>query len=215
MDEKSHEKLTNYVRELFAPEDDLLKRIRAESEQAGMPQIHVQSEEGRMIQFLLVAVGAKRVVEIGTLAGYSGTWIARALPPDGKLITVDNNPDHSAFARRMFEQGGVLDRVEIRTGDALQNLATLSKGSPYDAIFIDANKDGYPAYLDWAIENIRMGGLILAHNAFFGGSVVGLEKRDAKLVEGLKEFNQRIASDPRLFGMIVPIGDAFAAAIRR
>lgn len=214
MDQSVRDKLDQYARDLFAPEDDLLRRLQAESQQAGMPAISVSPDEGRMLQFLLKSVGARRVVELGTLAGYSGIWMARALPADGRLITLDNNPDHAAFARRMFDAAGLSDRVEVRLGKALDSLKKLSAEAPIDAMFIDADKDSYPAYLDWAIENVRSGGLIMAHNAFFGGSVVGAEQRDARLVEGLRVFNQRLASDPRLFGTIIPIGDGLAAAVR-
>ncbi len=214
MENATRDALDQYVRDLFAPEDDILRRIRSESEQAGMPQIHIRSDEGRMLQFLLKTVGARHVVEIGTLGGYSGTWIARALPANGRLITLDNNLDHAEFARRMFEAAGLAGRVEIRLGNALDSLKELASEGPFDAVFIDANKDGYPPYLDWAVENVRAGGMITAHNAFFSGSVVGAGERDPKLVDGLKTFNQRIANDPRLFGTIIPIGDGIAAAIR-
>jgi caffeoyl-CoA O-methyltransferase len=192
----------------------VLNSIISESAAHGLPQIHIHADDGRMLQFLLKAIGARRVIEVGTLAGYSGTWIARALPADGKLITLDSNPEHVKVAQESFKRAGVADRVEIRLGAALDSLKKLASDGPFDAIFIDANKDGYPAYLAWAIEHIRSGGLILAHNAFFGGSVVGAEEREPHLVEGLKAFNQTLAGDPRLFGTIIPIGDGLAAAVR-
>lgn len=214
MDESVREKLDQYRLDLFAPEDDILRRVQAESQAAGLPAISIHADDGRMLQFLLKAIGAQRIIELGTLGGYSGIWLARALPADGRLFTLDINPTHADFARRMFELAGLSDRIEIRLGNALDNLHKLAADAPFDAIFIDADKDSYPAYLDWAIEHIRPGGLILAHNAFFGGSVIGAEERDPKLVDGLKTFNQRLASDPRLLGTIIPIGDGLAAAVR-
>jgi len=214
MDESVRQKLDKYIADLFAPEDDLLRRVRAESEAAGLPAISIHADDGRMLQFLLKSIGAQRIIELGTLGGYSGIWLARALPADGRLFTLDMNPDHAAVATRMFEAAGLSERVEIRVGKALDSLKKLSADAPFDAIFIDADKDSYPAYLDWAIDHIRPGGLILAHNAFFGGSIVGAEERDPRLVAGLKTFNQRLASDPRLFGTIIPIGDGIAAAVR-
>jgi len=165
MDQTTQEALTGYVRDLFAPEDEALRGILQASEARGLPQIHVKSHEGQMLQFLIKAVGARRAVEIGTLGGYSGTWIARALPADGKLITLDNNPDHAEVARESFKRAGVADRVEVRLGDAKQSLAALAKDGPYDAVFIDADRPSYTEYLAWGIDHVRPGGLIAAHNA--------------------------------------------------
>lgn len=214
MEDHIHEALDRYIGDLFAPEDDLLQQIREDSAANGMPQIHIHATDGQLIQFLLKAVGAKRVVEIGTLAGYSGTWILRALPPDGTLITLDINPEHARVAGPFLEKAAAGRRVELRIGAAYENLASLASNGPYDAVFIDANKDGYPDYLAWAIDNVRSGGLILAHNAFFGGAVIGVKEREEHLVEGLKSFNRALASEPRLFSTIIPIGDGLAAAIR-
>jgi caffeoyl-CoA O-methyltransferase len=214
MDDQLHEALDQYVVNLFAPEDSLLHEIREQSVAQGLPQIHIQATDGKLIQFLLKAIGARRVVEIGTLAGYSGTWILRALPSDGMLITLDINPDHAKVAGAFLGSAAQGRRVDLRVGPALDNLNMLSGNGPYDAIFIDANKDGYPAYLTWAIENVRQGGLILAHNAFFGGAIVGSVERDQKLVEGLRSFNQQLATEARLFSTIIPIGDGLAVAIR-
>lgn len=214
MEEATREALNQYVRDLFAPEDDLLASIRSESAERGLPQIHVRPEEGQMLHFLLKVVGARRVIEIGTLAGYSGTWIARALPPDGRLITLDVNPDHASFAGEIFQRAGLADLVEIRLGEASQSLATLAREGPFDAVFIDADKDAYPEYLTWAIENIRIGGLILAHNVFARGAVVGAIERDPGQLKGIMDFNAAIASDPRLAATIIPVGDGIAAAVR-
>jgi predicted O-methyltransferase YrrM len=214
MEDQIHEALDRYIGDLFAPEDDLLQQIREDSVAQGMPQIHIHATDGQLIQFLLKAVGARRVVEIGTLAGYSGTWILRGLPPDGTLITLDINPEHARVAAPFLEKAAEGRRVELRVGPAAENLKNLSSDGPYDAVFIDANKDGYPDYLTWAIDNVRSGGLVLAHNAFFGGAIIGVKEREAHLVEGLKSFNQALASEPRLFSTIIPIGDGLAAAIR-
>src|SRR5574341_1419524 len=164
MDEDIREALDRYARALFAPEDEVLARIQPASAEQGMPQISIKADEGRMLQFLLKAVGARRVIEIGTLAGYSGTWIARALPPDGRLISLDNTPQHAEFARQTFASAGLSDRVEVRLGNAHDLLGKLATEGPFDAIFIDANKDDYPAYLDWAVAHIRPGGLIMARS---------------------------------------------------
>jgi caffeoyl-CoA O-methyltransferase len=206
--------IDSYLRALFGAEDDALIHIRSNTVEQGLPQINVAPEEGRLIHFLLRACGAKRVVEIGTLAGYSGTWIARALPEDGRLITVERDAHHAEVAQESFARAGVSERVEIRVGGALDILATLSVEGPFDGVFIDANKGDYPQYLAWAVNNIRVGGIILAHNALWGGAVVDHSLRPGRDLDALLAFNQQIATDPRLLGMIIPLGDGLAAALR-
>ncbi len=167
-----------------------------------------------MLQFLLTAIKARRVVEIGTLGGYSGIWLARALPEDGRLISLEVDPERAMIARAAFEQAGVGDRAEVRVGHALDNLPTLSAEGPFDAVFIDADKRNYPAYLTWALDNVRLGGLIMAHNAFWYGAVVQAERLPESDVQGLLAFNRQIAEDPRLMGVIIPIGDGLSVALR-
>jgi len=206
--------IASYLRNLFGAEDDALLEIRSNTVEHGLPQINVAPEEGRLIHFLLKACGAKRVVEIGTLAGYSGTWIARALPEDGQLITLERDAHHAEVAQESFVRAGVAGRVEIRVGVALDVLKTLTTEGSFDGVFIDANKGDYPQYLAWAIDNVRVGGIILAHNALWGGAVVDHSLRPGSDLDALLSFNQQIASDPRLLGMIIPLGDGLAAALR-
>ncbi len=213
MDETTHELLDKYVRELFAQEDETLKAIRPLSAEHGLPQIHIRPEEGRMLQFLLTAIGARCVVEIGALAGYSGVWIVRALPPDGRLITLEVDERHAAFARQVFDWAGLGERVEVRLGHAPSNLPELAAEGPFDAVFIDADKVGYPEYLAWAVENVRVGGLVMGHNAFSRGRVVDSNEQGAG-VQGLRAFNRQLAEDPRLLGTIIPVGDGIAVAVR-
>lgn len=206
--------LAQYVRDLFVSEDDHLRAIRQASLELGFPQSHIHPEDGRMLQFLLGLVGACRVVEIGTLAGYSATWIARGLPEGGQLVSVEREPDRADLARRYLAEAGLADRVEVRIGEALSVLADLSADGPFDAIFMDAGRDIYPACLDWALDNIRPGGLILAHNAFMRGRIVDPAEQSDRVIQYMQTFNHRIAEDPRLDGMIIPIGDGIAAARR-
>jgi caffeoyl-CoA O-methyltransferase len=214
MEKVTREALDRYVRDLFAQEDHLLQMIREESAGQGFPQIHVRPEEGRMLQFLLTAVRARQVVEIGALAGYSGLWIARALPPDGRLISLEIDEEHAAFTRRIYEQAGLAGRAEVREGPALALLDRLAGEGPFDAVFVDADKPHYPNYLAWAVENLRPGGLVLAHNAFTRGRVIDPAQLADPGVRGIAELNQRIAEDPRLLGTIIPVGDGIAAAVR-
>jgi caffeoyl-CoA O-methyltransferase len=214
MDEATRKAVEEYVRDLFGHEDAHLAEIRARTLEEGLPQISVAPEEGRLLQFLILLAGAKRVVEVGTLAGYSGTFIARALPEGGRLITLERDDHHADLAQRLFKESGLTDRVEVRPGDALTSLQKLSVEGPFDGVFIDANKDGYPDYLDWAVDNVRVGGLIMAHNALSSGRVALPEEPENPGLQGLRAFNKRISEDERLLGVIIPMGDGLAAAVK-
>src|SRR5690606_18777266 len=154
--------------EIFAAEDDALQWIQEETRRNNMPQISLSPQEGRLLQFLVRSVGARKAVEIGTLAGYSGTWLARALPEDGRLITLEMDSKHARVARANFERAGVSGKVELIEGPALSSLKNIQDRGPFDFVFIDADKGGYPRYLEWAISNLRSGGMVAAHNAFRG-----------------------------------------------
>ncbi|MBZ0301431.1 MAG: O-methyltransferase [Anaerolineae bacterium] len=212
MDEQTQAALHRYVAELFVTEDDALRWIQAETERNSMPQISLASQEGHLLQFLVHAVGARTAVEIGTLAGYSGTWLARALPDDGILITLEANPKHAAVARASFERAGVSQKVELIEGPALESLRRIANRGPFDFVFIDANKDDYPRYLDWAIDHLRPGGMVAAHNAFLSGGILSLNNEADR---GIHTFNQALADDDRLFSTILAIGDGMAAGIKR
>jgi caffeoyl-CoA O-methyltransferase len=214
MDEATHEALTKYVRDLFGQEDQHLESIRHAADEEGLPRISVAPEEGRLLQFLIRLGNVRTAVEIGTLAGYSATWIARALPEDGRLITLERDKHHAEVARELFVRGGLSSRVEVRVGEALDTLKKLTSEGPFDAVFIDANKDGYPAYLDWAVENVRIGGMILAHNALWSARVIQPDEGADENLLGLKAFNRRLSEDPRLLSVIIAMGDGLAAAIR-
>lgn len=206
--------LIQYLRDLFAPEDDHLRALREQSVEQGLPQIHIRPEEGRILQFLLGLIGARRVLEIGTLAGYSATWIARGLPEGGQLISVERDPERAALTREYLASAGLADRVEVRVGEAPGVLSDLSAAGPFDAVFIDANKDAYPAYLDWALDNVSPGGLILAHNAFMRGRIADPAAQSDKDIQSMQAFNHRIARNPHLDGVIIPVGDGIVAARR-
>lgn len=208
-----NDQISTYITSLFAAEDQALQHVRAASSQHGLPGIEIKAEEGRFLQFLVRACGVQKAVEIGTLGGYSGTWIARGLPPGGRLITLELEPRHAALAQQHFEAAGVAGQVEIRQGDAHQLLESLAAEGPFDFVFIDAEKPGYPAYLDWALANVRLGGLIAAHNALRKGSVAGTKPPD-DYTRVTQAFNQRVASDPRLLATIFPAGDGTLLAVR-
>ena len=200
-----------YVSELFAQEDEVLAWIQAETRRHNMPQISLSAQEGRLLQWLAQVVGARQIVEIGTLAGYSGTWLARALPEDGILYTLEVSSLHARVARASFARGGLTARVQLLEGPALESLQEVSAHAPFDLIFIDADKEGYPQYLAWALEYLRVGGVIASHNAFRGGKVLAPETADDG---GMDQFNRALAAEPRLTSTIFAIGDGMAVGIK-
>jgi caffeoyl-CoA O-methyltransferase len=209
-----NEQLERYLRETFSAEDEVLSTIRETIPQRGLPAITVKPEEGRFLQFLVAASRAQLALEIGTLGGYSGVWIARGLPANGRLITLEKEPAHAAVAEEHFELAGVATRVDIRIGNAHALLPSLAPEGPYDFIFIDAEKDGYPAYLDWAQHNLRPGGIVAAHNAFRGGRVADPSLEEDGLPES-RTFNTRLATDGRFISTVFPAGDGTAIGVLR
>lgn len=201
----------SYVTDLFVEEDDVLQYVREATANHGLPQINLDPYEGRMMQVLIAMAGAKKVVEIGTLAGYSGIWIARALPDDGKLITVEKSSKHADIARSHFEKAGLQDKVTLYQGDGRQILNKIQSDAPYDMVFIDADKANYLHYLEWAVENLRPGGTVMAHNAFWGGNIFNPQSEDD---HGLVRFNQTLADHPQLRSTIIEVGDGLAVGVK-
>ncbi len=208
-----NDQISQYVSSLFAEEDAALTQAREESPQRGLPPISIKPEEGRFLQFLVRGCGARKAVEIGTLGGYSGIWIARGLLPGGVLFTLDKEPKHAQVAGEHFAAAGLSEVIKVRIGDAHQLLLEITDQGPFDFVFIDADKPGYPKYFDWALENIRLGGIIAAHNAFRGGSVAGLREDDDQS-ELMRQFNEQVASQPRLISTIYPAGDGTLISVK-
>jgi len=201
-----------YITDQFARPDPVLQQVLTAIPARGLPAITIKPEEGRFLQFLVRANGARRVVEIGTLGGYSGIWLARGLPAGGRLITLEKEPKHAEVAREHFALAGLTAQVDVRLGDANTLLPALAAEGPFDFCFIDADKLGYGAYLDWALANIHPGGLIAAHNAFRGGAVLNTTDQSPDIVY-MRQFNQRFASEPRLLSTIYPAGDGLLVGV--
>ncbi|MGB7096730.1 MAG: O-methyltransferase [Anaerolineales bacterium] len=208
-----NDQISSYISGLFAEEDAPLQLAREDSAEVGLPAISIKPEEGRFLQFLVRACGARKAVEIGTLGGYSGIWIACGLLPGGKLISLDREPKHAEVARTHFAAAGLSEVIEVRIGEALDLLSELSAEAPFDFVFIDADKDGYPAYFDWAVDHIRTGGVIAAHNAFRKGSVAGIKVDDDHSAL-MRQFNQDVANDNRLISTIYPAGDGTLIGVK-
>jgi predicted O-methyltransferase YrrM len=207
------DQISRYITGLFAVQDRSLQEVRESSPKKDLPAISIQPEEGRFLQFLVRANNTMKALEIGTLGGYSGIWIARGLPPGGKLITLEVDFRHAQVAREHFEEAGVADLIEVRVGDAHSVLQDLSDEDPFDFVFIDADKSGYEAYYEWAVENVPVGGVITAHNTLRGGKVADDIEVDER-TRVMRSFNSRVAKDPRVISTIYPAGDGTLVAVR-
>ncbi|HEV2457372.1 MAG TPA: O-methyltransferase [Ktedonobacterales bacterium] len=201
---------------LFAPEDDALRAAVQAAAQNEMPAIQISPLQGRLLQVLAKACGAHKILEIGALAGYSTIWLARALPVGGRLISLEVSEKHAAVARASLERAALGDRAEVRVGPAVELLATLTGEAPFDLIFIDADKPGYPVYLEGALELARPGSLIVADNCIRGGAPLR-GTSDDPATAALAEYDRRVAGDPRLLSVALPIDeggtDGFAISV--
>ena len=197
-------RIDDYIEEKFAPQDEALEAALRESRRAGLPQIQVSPNEAKLLQLLAEMVGARRILEVGTLGGYSAIHFGRALPEDGTLISLEIDERHAEVARKNVERAGLSSKVEIRVGDARELLARITENAegPFDVVFIDADKEGYPEYLEWALKLTRHSSLILGDNTIRGGSI--LDPRDDS-ARATSEFNERIAGDPRLSAILLPV----------
>lgn len=203
------ESLNTFLAERFWPDDQLLTDLRADIAERA-PRINISAEAGAALATFVRAVGASRVLEVGTLFGYSGTWLARALPEGGHLDTLELSPLHAEAARGWFDRAGLGDRVTVHLGDAQESLAGLE--GPYDIAFIDADKEGYPSYLEHALRLVRPGGVIFADNIYQRGGLVQSEEGNSS-ARAIREFVERIASEPRLASTVLPIGDGLSMSV--
>jgi predicted O-methyltransferase YrrM len=204
--------------QLIAP-DPALDAAVAANRKAELPAIDVTPLQGKFLELLVRISGARRVLEIGTLGGYSTLWMARALPEGGSVISLELEPRHAKVARANLENAGLSHRVDIRVGLAVDSLKTLvsSGAAPFDCIFIDADKSGYPAYLEWSLKLSHPGTVIVADNVVREGAVVEAESSDPN-VQGVRRFTDLIAAEPRLSATVLQtVGskgyDGFAIAV--
>jgi predicted O-methyltransferase YrrM len=206
LNEQLIEQIDTYIESLFTPADAALSQNLVDAEAAGMPQINVSPNQGRLLYLLTKIAGARRVLEVGTLGGYSTTWLARALPADGLLITLELDPKHAEVARRNLDRAALAPAINIRIGPAADSLCDLIRSgtAPFDVIFIDADKSGYVEYLELAMQLSRPGTLILADNVIRHGLVLEAHPADPNDA-GAKAYNEAIAGDPRLESLILPI----------
>ena|ERR1022692_439513 len=188
-----------YITELLVSPDQVLEAALQTSTAAGLPPINVAPNQGKLLQLLATMQGARNILEIGTLGGYSTIWLARALPANGRLVTLEAEPLHAKTAHRNIARAGLEKIVEVRLGPALESLKQLvaEKCKPFDFIFIDADKESYPEYLVWSLKLSRRGTCIIADNVVRNGAVIDPAHEDPR-VQGVRRFNELIAAEPRV-----------------
>jgi len=208
-----------YLEGLFARSDTALDAALRSCIVEGLPYIQVSPMQGKLLFLLANSVRAQKILEVGTLGGYSTIWLARALPPDGRLITLKHDPDHAKVARRNLRRAGLSGVADVRLGPALDTLPALAAEGigPFDLVFIDADKPAYSDYLAWALRLSRPGTLIIADNVIREGEVMDQGTNDAS-VKGVRRFLEALSADPRAIGVAVQtVGskgyDGFAIAV--
>jgi predicted O-methyltransferase YrrM len=208
-----------YFGELLAPEDEALAACMKANREAGLPSIDVPAMLGKFLELMVRISGARSVLEIGTLGAYSTIWLARALPAGGQVITLEIDARNAAIARKNLERAGVLDRVDITIGPALDSMKALYEGAaePFDLIFIDADKKSLPEYLEWSVKLSRPGTVIIADNVVRDGKVLDANTSDAD-IQGVRHMTEMMAANPRLSATAIPtVGargyDGFAVAL--
>ena len=204
---KTRRQIEAAITQRFAAEDEGLQYALSAAKQAGLPEIQISPIQGKLLQLLAVACNAQKILEIGSLGGYSGIWLARALPSGGRFITLEINPTHANLVRNAFARANVSDRAEVRVGRALDLLPKLESEAPFDLVFIDADKPPYPKYLDWALRLTRPGSIIVADNVIRSGKA--FEEPEDEGMAGIAEYNKRIASDPRLMSLDIAMDDDY------
>jgi predicted O-methyltransferase YrrM len=208
-----------YLEGLLVGPDAALDEALQASTAAQLPAINVSPMHGKLLHLLARIRGARAILEIGTLGGYSTIWMARALPPDGRLVTLEIDPRHAEVARTNIVRAGLAPRVEVQLGAALDSLARLvaERQGPFDLVFIDADKANIPAYFQWALKLTRVGSLIVVDNVVRNGAVIEADSADAA-IQGVRRFNEMVAAEPRVSATTIQtVGvkgyDGFALAL--
>ena len=192
----------DYITSRLIPADPSLEAAQRDAARAGLPAISVSAPQGRFLHILARMAGARRILEIGTLAGYSTIWLGRALPPGGRLVSLEFDPKHAGVARANLERAGLGPVVDVRVGRALDLLPALEGEERFDFVFIDADKPSTPDYFEWALKLTRKGGVIVVDNVVRDGKVIDTSGSDTA-VEGMRRFLAKLAAEPRAVGTTI------------
>jgi caffeoyl-CoA O-methyltransferase len=201
-----------YIAERTAKDDEFLLKLKAAADDEGLPRFWITPEQASFIQILLKLAQAREVVEVGTLAGYSAIWMARALPEGGHVRTIEVSSKHAAFAAKWVAMSDVADRITVRQGSGKDLLPKIKTGSA-DAVFLDSGQQEYPLYMQHCLRIVRSGGIIISDNAFGYGKL--FEAHSAAEGAAAREFNDLMAREPALHGVIIPLGDGLWVAVRK
>jgi caffeoyl-CoA O-methyltransferase len=207
--------VADYVARTYVPEDGTLAEIRARSAAAGLPDIQVAALDARHLEVLARLAGARKAVEVGTLGGYSGLAILRGMGDAGTLDTIEIDPRHAEVAAESFRRAGLGSRVRQHVGAGAKILPALAASGPFDLVFIDADKEGYPGYLDWAAANLRPGGVVILDNAFlFGHLHEAPEGQRAVQIKAMQAVHEALARGGKFRATVLPTGEGLAVGIR-
>jgi predicted O-methyltransferase YrrM len=219
MDQTLFSDVDRYITDRLAPRDEDLEAAQKASADAGLPAISVSAAQGKMLSIYATMIGARRILEIGTLGGYSTLWLGWALPVGGSIVTLEADPKHAEVARANIARAGLADSVEVRVGKALDTLPKLAaeNPAPFDMFFIDANKDSIPEYFQWALKLSHKGSLIVVDNVVRGGKILDAQSADAN-VQGVRRFYDMLAKEARVSATAIQtVGskgyDGFALAV--
>ena len=204
MDQKIFEAVDKYISDLFIPPNEALTAAEQSHQLENIPLINVSPNLGKLLHLFAKISNAKKILEVGTLAGYSTIWMAKALPEDGRLISLEIDPHHAEVARKNIDRAGLSPRVEIRVGKAIDLLPQLVKenAGPFDMIFIDADKPPYAEYFEWSLKLSRPGTLIIADNVIRDGKVLD-QNHDDPMVKGAQRFNKALAANKHVSAIIL------------
>ncbi len=205
-----NEELYQYIIDTFVEEDEILKSVVKQAQERNLPLIQISPENGKFLHMLIKMIKAKRVLEIGTLNGYSAIWMARALPKSGKLTTLELEPEHAKAAKENFKKAGLGKKIKLIEGSALETLKKLKK-KKYDFCFIDADKVSYPEYFDAVIKMMNKGGVIAVDNTLRDGQIISKTPDDA--IRGTQELNKKMARHKKMLSLLIPISDGLTVGL--
>lgn len=204
MNQKVWEAVDQYLDKMLIPPDPAMKDALAAATKAKLPAIQVSSMQGKMLHLMALMTGARKILEIGTLGGYSTIWMARALPEGGRIVTLEADPKHAEVARKNFARAGVESKVELRLGKALDTLPQIAADGigPFDMFFIDANKSNMPEYFEWSLKLAHKGSVIIADNVVREGAVLDAKSKDAD-IQGVRRFLEMVGKEKRVSGTVL------------
>lgn len=211
-------KLESYINKTFHTDLDVLRKIAENTSKHGLPPIQISPWDARHLQVLLNACGAKKIVEFGTLGGYSATAMALALPEDGRIYTFELSAKHAVLAQENFKMAGVENKIEVLVGSAAEQMTKINDKGPFDFVFIDADKAGYVRYFEWAAERLKVGGVIAADNTLAWGKAVEenlpATDEDFKSVQSLRAYNAYVGKREDFRTTLLPTGEGLTISVK-